>query len=143
MKKIIKNEKGLTLVEILAALVILGIVLVSFMSFFTQSAKFTAHNSEKLTAVQVGEEVVADVRDLNAINLLKDTKGYKLISNDIEDRTTYKQYIITLKEKSIEFPRLDDPTKKIILNKVLISVKARPGYGINEPEFKTEMYLKR
>lgn len=62
MKKIIQNNRGLTLVEILAALVILGIVLVTFMSFFTQSAKFTAFNNEKLTAVQVAEDVVAQVR---------------------------------------------------------------------------------
>ena len=46
------HEKGLTLVEILASIVILAIVLIAFMSFFTQSAKFTKFNDEKLTAVQ-------------------------------------------------------------------------------------------
>ncbi|WKA59925.1 prepilin-type N-terminal cleavage/methylation domain-containing protein [Planococcus shenhongbingii] len=143
MKGKYQNEGGMTLVELLAALVLLGIILVAFMSFFTQSANFTAHNHETLTAVQVAEEVVADVRDLSEIRSLKDQKDYKLVSNYIEDRTTHEQYIITLTEEIIEVPRQDDPTKKLVLKKAIISVKSRSGYGINEPEFKTEMYLKR
>ena len=39
LKKHIHNEKGLTLVEILASIVILAIVLVAFMSFFRPICK--------------------------------------------------------------------------------------------------------
>jgi type IV pilus assembly protein PilA len=62
MKKYIQNNRGLTLVEILAALIILSLVFLAFMTFFTQSAKFTMHNKETLTAVQVAEDVVAEAR---------------------------------------------------------------------------------
>lgn len=137
------DEEGMTLVELLAAIVLLGILLVAFMSFFTQSAKFTAHNHETLTAIQVAEEVVADVRKLEDIKLLDTKKGYRLVSHYIEDRTTYEQFIVTLKEENIEVSTQNNITQKLILKKAVISVKAKPGYGINEPEYKTEMYLKR
>lgn len=143
MKWEFQNEEGMTLVELLAAIVLLGIVLVAFMSFFTQSAKFTAHNHETLTAVQVAEGVVADVRNYSEIKSLQNTKGYKLVSNYIEDKITYEQYIIIVTEENIEVPNQDDSTRKLSLKKAVISIKSRPGYGINEPEFKTEMYLKR
>lgn len=143
MKWKFQNEEGMTLVELLAAIVLLGIVLVAFMSFFTQSAKFTAHNHETLTAVQVAEEVVADVRNLNAVIALKDTKNYKLKNNYIEDKTTYEQYVITVVEENLEVPSQSNPVQKLLLKKAKVSVKSKPGYGINEPEFKTEMYLQR
>ncbi|AIY05107.1 hypothetical protein Plano_1142 [Planococcus sp. PAMC 21323] len=116
MKRLIQNERGISLVEILAAVVILGIVLVSVMTFFTQSAKFTAHNSEKLTNIQVAEEVVAEARVgkyQNNITFKKD--GYDIIIN------------------------ISPGPEKLKLAK--ITVKSPAGAGINEPEFTTEMYF--
>lgn len=60
---ILKEEKGMTLLEILASLVIFAIVFIPLFSFFTQSAIFTKHNEEKLSAIDVAEEVVANARD--------------------------------------------------------------------------------
>ena len=117
MKIIKENENGLTLVEILAALVILGIVLVSFMSFFTQSAKFTTYNYEKLTAVQVAEDVISNVRENG------------LSSPDY--RSLYPQYII-------EVVSSNGPTPN--LKRAIITVKSVQDARIEESEFKTEMY---
>lgn len=119
MKKTIRNNKGLTLVEILAALVVLGIVLVSFMSFFTQSAKFTAHNDEKLTAVQVAEEIVAEVRQ-----------------GDFPEDVNFDRYHYAVDIKITEGPVNN-------LKKAFITVKSPEGAGINDPEFTTEMYFNR
>lgn len=109
-----RNENGLTLVEILAALVILGIVLVSFMSFFTQSAKFTAVNYEKLTAVQVAEDVISNVRE-----------------NSLDYKNLYPEY-------KIDIVRSDGPTKN--LKHAKITVKAIAGTRKDELGFTTEMY---
>lgn len=117
MKRLMKNEKGLTLVEILAALVILGIVLVSVMSFFTQSAKFTTHNNEKLTNVQIAEEVVAEVR-LGTYT-----------SNKIFNKKNH------LVEINIESGPGD-------LKLAVITVNSPDDVGIDEPEFTTQMYFK-
>nr|WP_251047382.1 type II secretion system protein [Planococcus sp. ISL-110] len=111
-----QNEKGLTLVEILAALVILGIVLVSVMSFFTQSAKFTAHNNVKLTNIQVAEEVIAEVRE----------GAY--LSNESFTRDDYLVEIIIQAGPSN-------------LNLATVTVRSPPGTGIDEPEFTTQMYF--
>lgn len=117
MKKHIKNNEGLTLVEILAALVLLSIVLVAFMSFFTQSAKFTAHNHETLTAVQVAEDVVAEVR----------TGAYP------------ESHTLSRGEYKIEIVIEDGPED---LKLATISVLSPEGAGINNPEFMTHMYFK-
>lgn len=135
MKKIYRNEEGLTLLELLAAITLMGIVLVVFMSFFTQSAKFTAHNQETLTSVQVAEEIVAEVREIKKIEDLKNTNN-TIQNNKITDNKTYQPYIVTIEEK--EAP----PSVKLELKKAVIIVKSAPGAGINEPEFKTEMYFK-
>ena len=117
MKRLIRNEKGLTLVEILAALVILGIVLVGVMSFFTQSAKFTAHNNEKLTNVQVAEEVIGEVRIGTYKSDTIFNKGDYAIGIDVE-------------------------TGPGDLELAIITVNSPAGAGINEPEFTTQMYFK-
>lgn len=117
MKSLMQNEKGLTLVEILAALVILGIVLVSVMSFFTQSAKFTTFNYEKLTAVQVAEDVVSNIRENGLSN-----PDYS---------TLYPEY-------KIEIISSNGPTEN--LKRAKIKVKSVEGTRSNEPEFTTEMY---
>lgn len=142
MKGKLQSGQGMTLVELLAAIALLGIVLVTFMSFFTQSAKFAAHNQETLTAVQVAEEVVADLRDHNSIGTLQGTKGYKLVGSLIEDKTTYNEFDTTVSQEVVEVPLQEGSAQKIFLNKATITVKSKPGYGIDNPEFKTEMYLK-
>src|SRR5690606_7901361 len=98
MFKRIKNNKGLTLVEILAALVLLSIVLITFMSFFTQSAKFTAHNQETLTAVQIGEQAVSDIRGLETIFDIATAKKYEKKGNVLENEKSYEHFIVTIEE---------------------------------------------
>ena len=117
MKRLMRNEKGLTLVEILAALVILGIVLVSMMSFFTQSAKFTSHNNEKLTNIQVAEEVIAEVRE-----------GAYLSSDSFTRDDDYFVEIIIQ----------EGPSN---LSLATVTVRSPSGAGIDDPEFTTQMYF--
>jgi prepilin-type N-terminal cleavage/methylation domain-containing protein len=62
-KKYNKNPLGFTLIEILVTLVILSIVLLSFMSFFTQSSLFTQKNNEKLTAINLAQETVVTIKN--------------------------------------------------------------------------------
>lgn len=119
MKWKLRNEKGMTLVELLIAIVLLGIVLVSFMSFFTQSAKFTAHNNEKLTAVQVAEDVIAEVRQGN-LNI---------------PSSKYENYIVTI--KVINGPLYTN------LKKAIITVKSDSTRDLKNKDFVTEMYFEQ
>ena len=142
MKKVLNKQNGMTLVELLAAIVLLGIVLFTFMSIFTQSAKFSAHNQETLTAVQIAEQVVADVRELKEVADLKNVKNYKLITDYIEDKKTYDNFEIKIRQEDVDISRAGRPVGSLVLKKAKISVKAKPGVIVEDSEFSTEMYLK-
>ncbi|WP_394119702.1 prepilin-type N-terminal cleavage/methylation domain-containing protein [Planococcus donghaensis] len=145
MKRLMQNEKGLTLVEILAALVILGIVLVSVMSFFTQSAKFTAHNNEKLTNIQVAEEVIAEIRPLNfTLNnnnmpardkVLEQLVEYESLNDNTYQTEKYNPYkvVVELREGPSGLEKQ--------LKKALVIVESPADTGISTPTFSTEMYF--
>lgn len=152
MRKYLRNNSGLTLVEILAALVILSIVLVAFMSFFTQSAKFTAHNYEKLTAVQIAEDIVSIVRtdeepdieepDIENICIQMKSKIDGAKKSDDFKQVELNKDLVTVQDNCEEFDIKVTLSKKLInLGKANILVKSASGKGINEPEFETEMYF--
>lgn len=52
------NEKGFSLIEVVAALVLSSVILLSFFTFFTQSKKFERVNNEEYTTAQLSEELV-------------------------------------------------------------------------------------
>ncbi|MFC0014192.1 MULTISPECIES: prepilin-type N-terminal cleavage/methylation domain-containing protein [Allobacillus] len=70
MKKYISfNERGFTLIEILGALTILSIVLLGLFTLFPQSANFQNINEDKLTATNLSNLVLEDMRNLDANEL--------------------------------------------------------------------------
>ncbi|MCZ2259810.1 type IV pilus modification PilV family protein [Sporosarcina sp. G11-34] len=62
MKKYLQNEKGLTLVEVLATLVILGIVFVGIMNIFPQMTLFNAKTYTKLDTMNLARQEMADIK---------------------------------------------------------------------------------
>ena len=131
MKKYIDNEKGLTLVEILAALVILGIILISFSSFFLQSAKNTKYNEEKLNAVAVAEKVIAEIRPNNHPANMGE---YTLTNGVYVNSTTYDPF-------QVEIKVIDNEV--INLNLAIITVKSNLMTGIKKTPFTTQMYFNK
>ncbi|MGM8216317.1 type IV pilus modification PilV family protein [Bacillaceae bacterium W0354] len=61
----LRNNKGLTLVELLGALVILSIVLTGFFSMFIQSASFQNINESNMVATNLARLALEDVRALD------------------------------------------------------------------------------
>ncbi|GKW46804.1 prepilin-type N-terminal cleavage/methylation domain-containing protein [Planococcus sp. NCCP-2050] len=57
-----KNEKGFTLVEVLASLVIISIVLVSFMVIFGNTNRLAVTNSEKLVVINLADAYLERVK---------------------------------------------------------------------------------
>ncbi|WP_185960034.1 type IV pilus modification PilV family protein [Planococcus soli] len=57
-----KNERGFTLVEVLAALVILSIVLMSFMAVFANTNRIAVNNSEKLVIINLADAYLERVK---------------------------------------------------------------------------------
>ena len=53
--KLVENEKGLTLIEVLASIVILSIILVSIMNFFPQMGLMNKTNARKISSNQYSQ----------------------------------------------------------------------------------------
>lgn len=53
-----RSNKGFTLVEILATITLLGIIIVTFIPFFTQYAIFTSKTEENLDAINLAEQLL-------------------------------------------------------------------------------------
>jgi prepilin-type N-terminal cleavage/methylation domain-containing protein len=63
MTKFPVNEKGLTLIEVLASIVLLSVVIVSFLSLFPQITQFNNVTEKNLQAAAVAKEVRVLVKD--------------------------------------------------------------------------------
>ncbi|OIJ18362.1 hypothetical protein BKP45_12360 [Anaerobacillus alkalidiazotrophicus] len=74
------SQGGFTLIEVLASLVILSIILVTFFSFFNQALIFSGKNEEKLVAYNLARKtlniVEEDYADLNGIELTISCESY-------------------------------------------------------------------
>jgi prepilin-type N-terminal cleavage/methylation domain-containing protein len=75
--KVKSNEQGVTLVELLASIVILSIILVSFITFFTNSFQFNRISSDNLIATNLARETQEEFKNNDLIK--QDVK--KLITN--------------------------------------------------------------
>jgi prepilin-type N-terminal cleavage/methylation domain-containing protein len=67
--KILKNNRGLTLIELLVSITILGIVLLSFMNFFLQSSTYTNVNQKKTVGVNVARNVLMFMEKQNFLEV--------------------------------------------------------------------------
>lgn len=61
-----RNEKGITLIELLASIVILSIVIIGFFSFFPQSILLSTKVEDKLIGLNVAEEVLNEYKETNS-----------------------------------------------------------------------------
>lgn len=72
MKKLMKNEQGLTLVEILATLVLLGIVFVGIMSVFSQMTLFNDKTYTKLDTMNLARQEMSEIKGVAYPKLITD-----------------------------------------------------------------------
>lgn len=85
--KYFNNERGLTLLEVLLAIVILTIILVSIMNIFPQMGKINKQNEQKLVTVNVMKEVVHKWKNNETVrNFLKNNES-ELTENLLENQT--------------------------------------------------------
>lgn len=70
------DEKGMTLVEILAALVILGIVFVGFMMVFPQMTNFNEKTSTKLESMNETRNLLHEFKTLYTYEEFSEDNGY-------------------------------------------------------------------
>ncbi|KHF40958.1 type IV pilus modification PilV family protein [Halalkalibacter okhensis] len=57
------NSNGLTLIELLASITLLSIVILTFLSFFSQSIMLSGKVEDKLVAINLAEKVLVSVKE--------------------------------------------------------------------------------
>ncbi|MFC4386282.1 prepilin-type N-terminal cleavage/methylation domain-containing protein [Gracilibacillus marinus] len=87
------NQKGLTLVELLASIVILSIIIVTFTTFFIQSAKTTSMSSDITDATYVAQTEMEEIYHLSTTTTYDDTiqqlnQKYEQCANDVTNLCT-------------------------------------------------------
>lgn len=88
------NEKGLTLVEVLAALVILGIVFVGIMTIFPQMTLFNQKTEAKLDTMNLARQEMATI-------VAADNWKKILVEDDITPDTGLPDYLSEAKIDSV------------------------------------------
>ncbi|MBG9546910.1 type II secretion system protein [Cytobacillus firmus] len=76
-KKLLTSSKGLTLVEVLVSLTILGIVLMGTMKFFSQAYTYANMNEKKTAAVNVARNALMHIEKENFIEVREEFRNDK------------------------------------------------------------------
>ena len=83
------NEKGSSLIEIVAALALSSVILLSFFSIFIQSKKIERVNNEEYTTAQLSEELV-HILENNKYNPAEPNKIWNMYyGTEIQDTEEY------------------------------------------------------
>ncbi|MDF2606474.1 MAG: prepilin-type N-terminal cleavage/methylation protein [Bacillales bacterium] len=140
MRKLLRNQNGVSLVEILAALTILGIIFVSFLSFFPQASKSSNKTGEMLTAVNLAKEKLVTIQNDNNIKSLLKTNSP---SSSILSRVNYPNLKlsqdITTSSTQYELLSIDNTYDiKIVIDK---SSQSFGSLQVNDQLFKVYILL--
>ncbi|WP_312470999.1 type II secretion system protein [Neobacillus sp.] len=65
--ELLKNEKGLTLIEVLLSIVILSMILLSIMSMFPQMGFVNKQNEDKAQAINMAKEILVNWQESNEV----------------------------------------------------------------------------
>ncbi len=94
-EKIIGNEAGLTLVEVLASIVILSLIVVTFLTFFINSARTTEISKENLNASFIAQEYMEEVYNIVTDNTTLESIRSNVDLKDHVSATSLTTYSIT------------------------------------------------
>lgn len=133
----VHNEKGFNLIEVIASLVIIAIVLISFSHFFISNNKAAANNNDRLIAINLVEAELERLKlqpfaDSTLISkpTSKISSTEKTITRDfVQEGSSKSQYKVVFK-----FSQTDSEFKKNLIN-VQVSVTYK------ESTANTEGYL--
>jgi len=116
LEKSIHNNKGLTLVEVLASIVILSIVLLFFLLIFLQSIKATNTSEEIIDATYVAQFEMENMYELSREGKNPDKPDYDSIKQE-ENVEVFKRELIDNfhVEITLEKPDPDSSMTKVIV----------------------------
>lgn len=123
--KLIKSTKGMTMVEIIVALSILGIVALGIMGFFTDSFKFQSRSQQVAYAQKLAEETFEKLKQCSENHfefIQNDGSEFKITdygmyeNAEIEMSDDYDTYVYIDNVEEIEELKIYDVTLEIVYN---------------------------
>mgnify|MGYP002734032960 CR=1 FL=1 len=151
--KFIKKERGFTLIEVVASIVIIGIVLISFSQLFIQSNKTAAHNNEKLVLINFADAELERIQatklpvfaeKVDLINHIKTTFTREMLFNS---RYFYIQINPTQDSTSVTSSTVTESELNLVNIKVTVSLCSQNPNGnptvfcLDGPKSSTEGYV--
>lgn len=123
MKQLCRNEKGLTLVEVLASIVILSIVITTFLLVFSQTAKTTHQSEETVEATYIAQTEMENVYEMsqNAIPYTKLRENPEYTEKPMDD--DWHRFEMHLPDENLSVFLSFKEAEDIGMTRVLIEVK--------------------
>ena len=135
--KTIKNPKGFTLIEVVASLIIISIVLLSFSQIFIQTNRAAATNTEKLVTINLADAMLARVRaktytksnDVQSYFVDQTQSNNKLKNPPLEIDLNGKTYTVSYKasQNTATAKNAQFTEKDLNLVKVVVTVTSPNG----------------
>lgn len=98
-RSLFKNEKGVTLIEVLASIVILTIILTSVLMVFLQSMKASETSKDTIDATYIAQTEMEMMYELSRDTMFEDLKE-KMLKRDYTELANVNEYEKTPKENS-------------------------------------------
>ena len=150
----LKNERGLTLLEVLLSITILGIVLMSFLSFFSQAYSYTKKNEDKTVGINVARNVLYyfEQQDFDRIDkaYFPEVEEFEIKCDDKlpgSEETVFEPSVcenfVSTKINNTEFTTTVKLKEHESLNEYLIPVKISVTWGQPEQTAFVEGVIKK
>ncbi|GCD12276.1 type IV pilus modification PilV family protein [Clostridium tagluense] len=134
-----KKNKGITLIEVIISLAILGIIITPILSMTLTTVKISKSSEDKVFATSLAQQCTEYIKseDIKLLDFLKiglvennDNELKKLMKNDNGDITPFKLY--TLSEK---------PQNKNIVTKIKYDITTTNNNSINDSKTEPEINI--
>lgn len=102
--KFLKKESGFSLIEVVAAIMIIGIVLLSFSQLFIQTNKIAHKNNEKLTTINLADAMLVRLKSepFSYDPAITDVNDYFIDPKEQDPLKKKPQTLIKMNEKEYE-----------------------------------------
>ena len=140
--KSIKKESGFTLIEVVASIVIITLVLLSFSQLFIQSSKTAAHNNEKLVTINLADAALVKLKSESFTKDASITNVNQYFEDNVESDPTKKKpplaidmngkrysvsYTASQSDNILHVKNSNNTEKDLDLIKVVVTVTAPDG----------------
>ncbi|WP_404427809.1 prepilin-type N-terminal cleavage/methylation domain-containing protein [Ureibacillus chungkukjangi] len=136
-KNYFQNSKGFTLIEVVASIIIITIILLSFSQLFIQTNKTAAKNTEKLVTINLADAMLEKVRagtytkstDIQSYFVDNSQPNKKLKNPPLEIDLNGRTYSISYKatQSSTKSQNANFTEKELNLIKVVVTVTSPDG----------------